>query len=74
MLPQAVAGYFPDVAAVNRNGAFIHVVEPHEQVDKRRLAAAGGTDNGDTLAVSDIQVEMLDQADLRHIREGDVLQ
>ena len=67
-------GYVPNVAAVNGNTAVVDVVETHKKIDKRRLTAAGGADNGNPLAVSDIEIQMLNQTDIRHIRERHIMQ
>ena len=39
-----------DVDAVNADPAALDVVEPQQQIDERRLARAGGTDDTETLA------------------------
>ena len=39
-----------DVEAVERDPPAVELVEAHDQVDERRLAGAGGPDDGDGLA------------------------
>ena len=43
-LAQGTAVKVADIVAVQGDGAGIHIVEPHEQVDEGGLAAAGGAD------------------------------
>lgn len=47
ILPQAGAGHLPNVAPVHGDAAAGRIVKAHQQVDERRLAAAGGANNGD---------------------------
>ena len=70
---QAVAGDVPDVRALHLDGAAVHVVKAHEQVDNRGLAAAGGAHQGHPLAGLHLQVEVLKQGLLRPVGEGHVL-
>ena len=35
-----------NITSVHIYGAIIHIVEPHQQIDDRCLASAGGSDNG----------------------------
>ena len=50
----------PDVMAVDADGAAVHVIEPHEQLDHGRLAGAGRTDDGDLLAFLHFRGEVID--------------
>ena len=50
VLPEAVARDAADVVSVDGDRAAVHVVEAHEQIDERRLAAARRADDGDALA------------------------
>ena len=50
-----------DVDAVERDGAAVELVEPHDQVDQRGLAGAGRPDDGDGLARLGDERQVLDQ-------------
>ena len=50
---QAAAGDAADVLAADVNFARVHIVEAHEQIDQRGLAAARGADDGDAAAEID---------------------
>ena len=54
--------------------AGVHVPEPGQQVHQRRLAAAVGADQGDGLAVADLQRDALEQGRAARIAEVDVLE
>ena len=58
--------------AVHGDGARVHVVEAHEQVDERGLAAARGTHDGHALARPHVQLEVADERVARHVGEVDV--
>ena len=55
-LPERLAGKMTDIMAVDRDRTLPDVVEPHQQVNERRLAAAGRADNRDPLAGMDREV------------------
>ena len=59
--------------AVHVDFAAVHVVEAHEQVDHRRLAAARRADDGDALAGLNVQVEVFDQLAVRRIGETHIV-
>ena len=63
-----------DLAAIDANGAGLHVVKAHEQVDERRLSAARRADDGDALAGFYGEVQVLNQMLLRRVGECDVLE
>ena len=46
------------VDAVDRDPPAVELVEPHQQVDERRLAGPGRTDDGDGHAGLDVEVEV----------------
>ena len=71
---QAAARQLADILAAHADAAAVHIVEAHEQIDDRRLAAAGRADDGNTLAGLRGKIKMLDQVLLRDIGERDVLQ
>ena len=62
--------------AVDFDAAVRQLVEAHQQIDHRRLARAGGADDGDLLAGGDVGGEVLDDDLIRGIRvaEADVLE
>lgn len=71
---QTAARQLADILAAHADTAAVHIVEAHEQIDDRRLAAAGRPDDGNTLAGLRGKIKMLDQVLLRDIGERDVLQ
>src|SRR5664280_3786954 len=46
--------YFPGLDAVECDGADLHVVETHEQIDQCGLACFGRSDNGNGIALLDV--------------------
>ena len=70
---QAVAGNPPDVRSLHLDGAFVHIVKPHQQVDDGGLAAAGGANQGHPLAGFHLQVEVLNQGLLFPVGEAHLL-
>ena len=52
----------------------VDLVEAHQQVDERRLAGAGGPDDGDRLARLDDQVQVLDERRVGLVAERDALE
>ena len=71
-LPERLAGKMTDIMAVDRDRTLPDVVEPHQQVNERRLAAAGRADNRDPLAGMDREVQAFNQRDVGRIGEADV--
>ena len=59
----------PDVDAVDLDRAGVDVVQPRDQVRRRRLAAAGRTDQGDELAGLGLEVDAL-EPERRHELDG----
>ena len=53
-------GLVGDVAAVDADGAGGGVLEPGDQAQQGGLAAAGGADEDDELAVLDVEIELRD--------------
>ena len=66
---QIVARQAARLVVVHVDFAGIHIVEAHEQVDHRRLAAACRADDGDALAGLNVQREIFDQLAIRGIGE-----
>jgi len=66
---QAAARQAARLVAVHADFTGIHVVKAHQQVDHRRLAAAGRADDGDALAGLNVQREILDQLTIRGVGE-----
>ena len=56
-----MSGVIPDIRTVHGNTAVLHIVETHQQIDQRRLAAAGGSDDRHTLARFHGHGQILDQ-------------
>src|SRR4051794_3777979 len=50
--------------------AAVHVVEPHQQVDERRLAGAGLADDRDRLTGLHLERQVLDQRDVLLVPES----
>jgi hypothetical protein len=59
MSAQGVERELADGAAVDEDGAGRGVVDARNKVDKRRLAGAGGADDGQTGAGGNAQVDVL---------------
>ena len=57
-----------------RDGAAVYIIKPHQQVDHRRFAASGGSDNRHALAWLYLQIEILNELLLRRIGKRNVLQ
>ena len=68
-----MAGHLADILPLHTDGSLVHVIEPHQQVNHRGFAAAGGAHNGNALSGLYIQIQMLDQPAVRHIGEGNIL-
>ena len=73
-MPETVACHRAHIIPVDGDRTAVHVVEAHEQIDERRLAAARRADDGDALAGADIEVHILEQRCLRHVAERHMLQ
>src|SRR5215470_11429636 len=63
-----------DVNATDRDASLLHVIEPQQQVDDRRLARAGGSDDRDALASVDGERHVPKNWLAWHIRERHVLE
>ena len=72
-LPQAFPGNVHNALAAQYDLAVVYVIEAHQQVDQRCLAAAGGADDGHPLTGSHLQIEMANQRLFGNIGEGNVL-
>ena len=73
-LPHLAARYLAGVDLVDADAPGVDVVEPHQQVDDRRLACAGRSHDRDRLARPDLQAEVLDQRLVGLVAEVDVLE
>ena len=71
---EVAAPHLRDVEPVERDGAAVDLVEPHDQVHERRLARAGGPDDGDGLARLRDEGQVLDERVLRVVGERDVVE
>ena len=67
-------GELPHVDAVDQHAAFVHVVEPAEQVHERRLAAAALADDADRFAGLDLEVDVAEHRLVPLVAERDVLE
>ena len=63
-----------DILAVDQNAAGLHVVEPLQQREQRRLAAAGMADQPDALARHEAEIEVLENLLAVRIAEIDMLE
>ena len=72
-LAQGTAVKVADVVAVQGDGAGIHIVEPHEQLDHGGLTGTGGANDGDLLAGLHIAAEIVDDGLFGHITEPDMV-
>src|SRR5659263_268320 len=70
---QTSPAYLPGLDAVERDGATLDVVETHEQIDKCGLACSGRSDNGNGVALLDIQIHIRDQGFGCAIAEVDMI-
>ena len=57
--PQRMLAHGADVATVDRDPARRRVVEPHQEIDERRLARAGRSDDRDDLSGLDREADVL---------------
>jgi len=71
---QVVTSELPRLDAVDADRSAVDVVEPHQQVDHRRLAGSGGADDRQHLARSDVRGEVLDERRLGQVAEVHVLE
>ena len=71
---QAPSGDIPDVRSVHLDGAAVHIIEPHQQIDHGGLAASGRPHDGHSLARPHLQIEVLYQLPIRHIGKMHSLQ
>ncbi len=71
---QASSGQLPDIRAVHPNLTAVHIIEPHQQIDKRCLSAACRAHDGHPLPRLHLQIEILDQLFFRCIAEADLFQ
>src|SRR5208337_4195487 len=69
---EAADAQVADVVAVDRDRPLVHVPESGQQVHERGLAAAVGADQGDGLAVVDLERDALEQGRAAGIAEVDV--
>ncbi len=60
-----LGGQVRDVALADADRAAVDVLEPGEHPQRGRLAAAGGADEDEELAVADLDVELVDGGPLR---------
>lgn len=63
-----------NILPINQDPAGVEVIKAHEQVDERRLAAARPADDGHTLSLMHLQIDILDQRPLRIVGKAYVLQ
>ena len=71
--PQALPRHFPDIGTFYTDRTILHIVEPHKQIDDRRLAASGGTYDGNPLSGFHIKIKITDQLLSFHIGEVHML-
>ena len=71
---QAVAGQLADVPAVQQDAPAGHVVEAHQQVDERGLAAARFADDGDDLARLGGEGHVVQHGHILGVAEGHVVE
>ena len=73
-LAQALLGDAGDILAVDQDTAVLHVVEPLQQREQRRLAAAGMADETDALARHEAEIEILEDLLAVGVAEIDMLE
>ncbi len=54
-----VGGKAGDVGAFDPDLALVRLLEPCDQAQRRRLAAAGGAEQREKLAVTDLEIELV---------------
>ena len=64
--------HLPGVYPIQQDLTAVRVIEPHQQIDKGGLSAAGRANNGDPLSRLNRQVEVSNQRFFRHIGEGKI--
>ena len=74
LVPQRVARHGRDRLAVDQDVAVGHLVEPQQQRQHRRLAAAGGADQSGDLAGLGDKAHAVEHGFVRAVGEGDVAQ
>ena len=62
------------VLPVHRDAAAVHIVKAHQKIDDGRLAAAGGSDDGDAVPRRHADVEIADELLIGTVGEADVLE
>ncbi len=70
--PQVAARIVAHVAPVDEDGAGVHIVKAHEQLDHRGLAGAGRADDGDGLARRHVAAPVVDDRLLGIVAEAHV--
>jgi hypothetical protein len=71
-LSEPAACHPAGIDPVERDPPAVELVEPQQQVHERGLAGAGRADDRDRLPGRDVQIQVLDQRDVRQVPERDV--
>src|SRR5439155_21136352 len=72
LTPQAPELGMADIDAVNQHRSIVRVVEPRQQADERRLAAAVFADQGDCLPETHREIDLSQRWPAGVIREADI--
>ena len=67
MAAQAILRHMGDVLPVNQDAAGLHVIETQQRIDQRRFSRAAAPDQADFLARPDMQIQMLDDGQVRSL-------
>ena len=65
---------FTDIRPIHKDCSALHIIKPHQQINQRRLAAAGRSDDCNFLPRLDLKIEITDELLPFCIREVDLLQ
>ena len=68
-----MARHIANVRVINRNRTGVYIIKPHQKIDQRGLSAARRSNNRHALTLLYVQIEILDQLFVRHIRKRHVI-
>ena len=69
---ERLSAQLPYIESVHKDAALIHIIETHQQIDQRGLAAARGSHDGDTFSRLDMELQPRKQWPVLAVGEGNV--